>query len=112
MKITMENSLTIYLDEIVSNLKKNYAPEKIILFGSYGSGTYSENSDIDLLIIKETDKHPIWRRVEARKASKVKIPMDIIVYTPSEIKKLLKDNSFFILDVLKEGKVLYERRKG
>ena len=106
----MEKSLNIYLDDIVSNLKANYAPEKIILFGSYSDGTYTKDSDIDLILIKETDKHPIWRRVEARKASGVKIPMDILVYTPNEIKQLLKDKSFFILDVMKKGKILYERR--
>ena len=65
---------------------------------------------MDLILIKKTKKHPIWRRVEARKASKLKIPMDIIVYTPDEFEKLLKQNSFFIKDVIHSGKVLYERK--
>ncbi len=107
----MKKYLTAYLDEIVSNLKTNYAPEKIILFGSYSDGTYTKDSDIDLLLIKKTDKHPIWRRVEARKASKARIPMDILVYTPAEFEQLLNDKSFFILDVMRNGKILYERRQ-
>ena len=105
----MVNILSNYLDDIVSNLKANYTPEKIILFGSYSDGKYTKDSDIDLLLIKKTDKHPIWRRVEARKASGVKIPMDIFVYTPDEIKQLLADKSPFMSDVMKRGKILYER---
>lgn len=104
----MTSNLNIYLDDIVENLKANYNPEMIILFGSYCDGTFSKDSDIDLLIIKKTKKHPIWRRVEARKASRAKIPMDILVYTPSELQNLKKQKSYFIMDILERGKVLYE----
>jgi len=104
----MTKTLENYLDDIVSNIKTNYIPEKIILFGSYSDGTYTEDSDIDLLLIKETNKHPIWRRVEARKASKAVIPIDILVYTPDEIKEILTDKSSFLIDVIKNGKILYE----
>jgi len=97
-----------YLNDIIENLKKNYKPEKIILFGSYSEGTYSEDSDIDLLIIKKTRKHPIWRRVEARKASHTTIPMDILVYTPAEMDALQREKSFFIREILEKGTVLYE----
>ena len=106
----MKKKLDKYLDQIVENLKKNYTPEKIILFGSYSKGNATEESDLDLILIKKTKKHPIWRRVEARKASKLKIPMDIIVYTPDEFEKLLKQNSFFIRDIVHSGKVLYEQK--
>ncbi len=68
----MKNLADRYLKKIVANLKKNYRPEKIILFGSYGDGTFTKDSDIDLLIIKNTDKHPIWRRVEAEKQVRLK----------------------------------------
>ena len=39
---------------IVQRLHTDYAPQKIILFGSYAYGTRQHDSDIDLLIIKET----------------------------------------------------------
>jgi predicted nucleotidyltransferase len=106
----MAEILKKQLDDLVSNIKKNYSPEKIILFGSYNDGTYKEDSDIDLLVVKNTNKHPVWRRVEARKASRAKIPMDILVYTPDEIKKLLADKSFFIMEIMEKGKILYERQ--
>src|SRR3990172_4605042 len=51
--ITMISADT--LKEIVERLKKSFKPEKIILFGSYATGKAEEASDIDLLIVAETD---------------------------------------------------------
>lgn len=41
--------------KLVDRLKEKYQPEKIILYGSYAYGTPDEASDIDLLVIKETN---------------------------------------------------------
>ena len=49
------------LSQIVENIKTKYNPEKIILYGSFAYGVPDENSDIDLLIIKETSKRPLDR---------------------------------------------------
>lgn len=97
------------IEKIVSDLIRNYNPKLVVLFGSYAQDAYSENSDIDLLVIKETKKRPIWRRIAARKAIDTNMPMDIIVYTPSEFKQLRMNNSPFIKEILSQGKILYER---
>lgn len=52
--------------EIVEKLKKDYQPQKIILFGSYADGNPREGSDIDLLIIKETSGTFLDRWVRVR----------------------------------------------
>ncbi|MEM3507047.1 MAG: nucleotidyltransferase domain-containing protein [Candidatus Bathyarchaeia archaeon] len=46
---------------------KNYQLEKIILFGSYVTGEVDELSDIDLVIIKDTNKKFIERLIEVAK---------------------------------------------
>jgi len=43
------------ISEIVNKIAFGYNPEKIILFGSYAAGNPSEDSDLDLFVIKETD---------------------------------------------------------
>ncbi|MCK4824057.1 nucleotidyltransferase domain-containing protein, partial [bacterium] len=43
------------LQKIVDRIVKYYHPQKIILFGSYANGTPTEESDLDLLIIKDSD---------------------------------------------------------
>ncbi|MFW5803162.1 MAG: nucleotidyltransferase family protein, partial [Verrucomicrobiota bacterium] len=35
---------------------EKFEPEKIILFGSYANGTPDEDSDVDLIVVKDTDK--------------------------------------------------------
>ncbi len=52
------------ISEVVEKIKRDYQPEKIILFGSYAYGTPTEDSDIDLFIIKDTDKRRVDRFVE------------------------------------------------
>ncbi len=96
------------IKSIVEKLIKFYKPDLILLFGSAANETISEDSDVDLLIVKETKKHPIWRRVEVRKIIKADLPMDIIVLTPDEFQKLKQSGSMFIKDILKNGKILYE----
>ena len=102
-------SIEVELEQIVHKIKKNYKPEKIILFGSYAEGKGRRGSDIDLLVIKETDKTP-WTRVEEIDSYiKHTIPIDILVYTPQEIKERLLINDFFVKDIVERGNVLYEK---
>jgi predicted nucleotidyltransferase len=93
---------------IVKNLKK-YNPEKIILFGSWAWGKPKKNSDVDLLIVKNTKKNPYKRVPEARKFLRsIDFPFDILVFTPKEIEKRLRTKDFFISEIVSNGKVLYE----
>jgi len=73
------------IKEIVGILTEKYKPEKIILFGSYAYGNPTEDSDIDLLIIKETDKkRRVDRFVEVKRIifnSKIRIPISPLVLT-------------------------------
>ena len=96
------------IDDVVRRVVDSLQPEKVILFGSYANGTPTINSDLDLLAIKETDLPRHERGCEARKALRgLKIPVDLLVYTPQEIKASTADGSF-IGRVAVEGKVLYE----
>jgi len=98
------------LRRIVATLIEKYKPEKIILFGSLASGGIHEWSDIDLLIIKETDKRPLDRATEVYTLlGDYREPMDLIVYTPAEVELLLNEGSFFVAEILAEGKALYEK---
>ena len=84
-------------------------PQKIILFGSLATGQPAEAHDIDLLIIKDTDKNPWQRTREVSGMFEHSAPVDLLVYTPEEIRSRMELNDFFIADVMTYGKVLYER---
>lgn len=97
------------LKKIVNKIKDEYQPEKIILFGSYAYGKPTKDSDIDLLIIKESGKRRIERFCEVRKIIRdIKgISVQPVVFTNEEIKKRLKIGDDFIKEILEKGKVLY-----
>lgn len=95
----------------VEQLKKHYAPEKIILFGSAATGELKEGSDIDLFIIKNTNKRALDRVDEAMEFIEPGIPVELHIYTPREIDKRLGLGDFFVRDILENGKVLYEKQK-
>jgi predicted nucleotidyltransferase len=82
----------------------------VILYGSLARGAAREGSDIDLCIIKRTRKRRVDRAFELRKLIGVQKAMDVTVYTPKEVDQLrLRRPPFFVHEVERGGKVLYER---
>lgn len=105
----MRNSSKI--TTIVEKIARNYDPEKIILFGSYAKGLANDNSDLDFIIIKETDKPKAKRGREVRKhLLGALIPIDLKVYTPKEFEAEKQLNYSFLNSAIKNSIVLYERK--
>ncbi len=100
------------LERVTEILKKDYAPEKLILFGSLASGEVGEWSDLDLVIIKETDKRFLERIEEVLKLLRPRIALDVLVYTPEEIKEMVEEKNYFISEeVLGKGEIIYDKGK-
>jgi predicted nucleotidyltransferase len=104
------DALESELAKIVDSIEKNYHPEKIVLFGSLAEGRLTKGCDIDLLVIKDTDKDPWSRSEEVDRFIQHTVPVDVLVYTPREIEERLGINDSFLKEILETGKVLYERR--
>jgi HEPN domain-containing protein/predicted nucleotidyltransferase len=97
--------------DITERLIEYYEPDRIILYGSYGTRKERKNSDIDLLIIKKTEKYLIERRIEAERILSDRLmPIDITVYTPEEVRYLFSIGSPFIEEIMEEGRLLYMRK--
>ncbi len=102
--------MRIVIEEMVRQLIAGYAPQKIILFGSYAYGEPDEDSDIDLLIIKETPERFLDRMDVVRRLTRgthPSIPFEPIVMTPEEIEQRLKVGDQFIAEIIENGEVLY-----
>lgn len=96
------------IEEIKNRIVKNFNPEKIILFGSYANGNATEDSDLDLLIIQQTDLPKKERRLPVRNILRdMKIPMDILIYTPEEVERWKNASMAFITRIVNEGKIIY-----
>jgi len=94
--------------DIVEALKA-YEPEKIILFGSLARGDADRYSDIDLVVIKRTDKRFVERLVEAARYLDLPVSVDLFVYTPEEFEVMAENANPFIERVRSEGRIIYER---
>jgi predicted nucleotidyltransferase len=97
------------LARIVQVLREQYAPQRILLFGSLASGQVGEWSDIDLVIVKETDRRFLDRIREVMQLLQPQVGMDILVYTPQEFAQLSRERPFVRQEILQQGSVLYER---
>ena len=100
----------VQIQNLVNEIAEGYQPEKIYLFGSYANGTANEDSDIDLFIVKETDKRWNDRLIAVRREIKNYInAMDIIVYTPKELDEAMLKFINIGKIVVNTGKLMYER---
>ena len=82
----------------------------MILFGSYAYGAPTPDSDVDLLVILDTDASATERYLAVSRSLYPRpFPVDIIVKTPGEIERALRVGDFFIKEILSQGRVLYER---
>lgn len=108
----MQLAGTAPITAMVEKLKSEYAPERIILFGSYGYGKATSNSDIDLLVVKDTNESFHQRIVKVRRLlSTIRrgFGLDIIVITPKELTKRLEIGDQFIEEITAKGELLYAR---
>ena len=106
----MNSHIENKLKNVTKCLVEAFDPYHIIVFGSQVYGHPTPDSDVDLLIIMDSDERPAER---ARQVSKLlrprPFPMDILVRTPAEIQYRLDIGDYFIREVLERGEVLYER---
>ncbi len=92
---------------IVVHQLMEYKPQKIIVHGSLARGDYHEGSDMDLVIIKETDIRFVDRIYEVLVLVKSKLSVEPIIYTEQELEKMMVEENGFIKKVFAEGRVLY-----
>ena len=102
-------SLERELDRWLPLLVAHERPEKIILFGSLCSGDLSEWSDLDLVIVKETQSPFLDRIRQVLELLKPQVGLDVLVYTPDEFERLSRERAFVRQEILGKGRVVYER---
>jgi len=103
------NKLNNELKRWTEILKKEYKPLKIIAFGSYAQGKVKQWSDIDIIIIKNTEKCFLERSKEVLLLLQPEVGIDVLVYTPDEYKELCETRSFFKNEIYNKGVTIYEK---
>lgn len=105
------------LNKIIKNLQK-IDPRKVFLFGSYANGSFHEESDIDLVVILDTDIVPatydqkLDLKVQVRESIyelSRDVDIDLVVYTHGEFEILRQKGTSFYNEIITNGKMLYEK---
>ena len=96
------------IQEVVDKIVREFKPEKVILFGSHAWGTPTEDSDVDLFIVKNSELPRRERQRELRhRIYPPNVPLDLLVFTPHEMQERLSMGDLFIRDIVENGKPLY-----
>jgi predicted nucleotidyltransferase len=93
-------------EDILSRLSP-YQPDRVILFGSFARNESDELSDMDLVLIKDTDEDFFSRIRQVLRILDLRTAIDILVYTPAEFRAMQEQGNALIETVLSEGVVLH-----
>ena len=96
------------IEAVARKIAEQSEAKAVILFGSHARGQAGTDSDVDLLVIAESDlpRHKRSRQLHLM-FKPYPFAMDILVYTPGEVEKERQFELSFISRVLREGKRLY-----
>jgi predicted nucleotidyltransferase len=87
---------------------KEFHAQRVILFGSYVTGTPTKDSDVDIFIIAPFEGRSVDQSVKIRMKLRPPFPVDLIVRTPEKVRQRLEMGDDFIRSILEKGTVLYE----
>ena len=96
------------INAFVKRVVAEFHPQRVILFGSYAYGKPTAASDVDLLVVMPHEGPASVQAAEIRKHVRAGFPMDLVVRSPTEVKRRLAMGDYFIQDIFNQGKTLYE----
>jgi predicted nucleotidyltransferase len=93
---------------VTQQIVQQFHPQKVILFGSYAYGQPTEDNDVDLLVVMDTDESPLHVAAKIAAAIEHPFPLDIVVRTPVEFTSAVRRKGVFATEVATKGITLYE----
>ena len=91
---------------VVGQLRRIPEVHKVVLFGSYAAGRRDLFTDLDFLVVMDSDADFVTRNAEMAGRIECKVALDLLVYTPTEMEQMRERP--FISHALRTGKVMYE----
>ena len=96
---------------VSDRIAREFAPDQIILFGSYAYGSPSPDSDVDLLVILPFEGQPYRKSAEIVARVHAGFPLDLLVRRPDDTARRYAEHDPLIREALDHGVVLYEQRR-
>jgi hypothetical protein len=96
------------IKSVVKEIVRSFDPKLVILFGSYGRGKPTKESDLDLFIVANIKGSPPERfRCVQRAITASGFGIDVVIRTPEEFDRSMSGRDWFVQEIVEQGKVLY-----
>ena len=94
-----------FLKDKLDLIKREYAPEHLIIFGSRAKGRANVESDIDIIIVSDRFQHVRFPNRMGEFLNKIRpqVHIDAICYTPEEFVQMLHKQAPFVRNAVAEG---------
>lgn len=93
---------------ITERIADSCHPQQIVLFGSHARGNATEESDIDLLVVMESNLPPHKRNIALKRLfPRRTFSLDAFVYTPQEFLKYKDIPGTLAYTASHDGTLLY-----
>jgi predicted nucleotidyltransferase len=104
----MEPQLPPLVRRTLERLIASFAPERIVLFGSYAKGAVRDRSDVDLLIVARLSGDPEALHRRARQLTADCFPpVDVVLATPADVAQAAVAQSPFLQSIIETGITVY-----
>ena len=97
--------------DVSERIAQQFAPDRIILFGSHAYGAPNEGSDVDLLVVLPFEGKPYRKAAEIAAAVHAGFPLDILARRPDDVERRYREADPLVREALDRGRVLYERHR-
>ncbi len=95
------------IQQLATDIGREFTPEQVILFGSYAKGTARPDSDVDLLVVMPGESSGARMAAEIITRLKPTLPLELIVRSSRQLKERLALDDFFLREIMATGKQLY-----
>jgi predicted nucleotidyltransferase len=101
----------VEIQDVANRIAREFAPDKVILFGSHARGTQGPDSDVDLLVLLPFEGKPFWKSVDILNRVRPQFAIDLIARDTEDAAERYAQGDPLIHDAFDHGQVLYERSR-
>ena len=96
------------VDETVRRIAEKFSPDRIYVFGSVARREAVDQSDLDLIVVMDSDEPSFRRSIKIRVAvADIRVPKDRLVLTPDEFREEMGNKYSFVYKAVNSGVLAY-----
>jgi len=108
-RLAYSQALSAALDSILDQLAGMPQVYRVILFGSYAAGRRDLFTDLDLLVVMDSEQDFVQRTAELYRQLQAGVDIDLLAYTPEEFERMRHRG--FVWHAVSTGQVLYQKKR-